>query len=39
MGPRPKGGWPDAANASVAAQPHQSVAVVTGAPSTTSGER
>ena len=30
VGPRPNGGWPLAAKASVAAQPHQSVAAVTG---------
>ena len=37
--PRPNGGRPVAAKANVAAQPHQSVAAVTAAPSMTSGDR
>ena len=39
MRARPKGGRPDAAYVIVAAQPHQSVASVIAAPSTSSGER
>ena len=38
-GPVPNGDRPDAANASVEPQPHQSVAGVTGHPATTSGDR
>ena len=39
IGPVPNGGVPLAANAVVAAQPHQSVAAVTSSPPTTSGAR